>query len=481
MERRAEESSSLNQTRLIGREQYFETSGRCNCGNHPLGGKSTNKVDSLRTKSHRMQAKISGKRRKKMTGELLMDAMFNWLNRQEALDAVKRNKGAAGIDGKSIAETELHLQQHWDQIEEKLRAGTYIPSPVKGVKIPKPNGGERLLGIPTVQDRVIQQAIQQVLMPKFDREFSPFSYGYRPYLSAHHAVKQAQVFVQQGKDWVVDIDISAFFDEVNHDILLHQIRQKVTDRQVLGLIRTYLTTGIMSDGKIVYRGKGIPQGSPLSPLLANIYLDKLDKELEQRGLSFCRYADDITIYVGSERSAKRVLESLTQWIEKHLKLNVNQDKSGTGRPWDSQFLGFSISEDQEIAIAPKSIDRYKAKVRELWNARQSLTSKQLVKQWREYCIGWWNYFKLATHRRNIRQWEGWTRRHMRKCFWLRWHNKKGRLNALRQLGATPRQQQIASSSRGAWRTARSIILHKVLNKATLRRYGLCVPSELSAA
>jgi len=416
-----------------------------------------------------------------MTEELLMDAMFNWLNLQEALDAVKRNKGAAGIDGRSIAETEQHLQQHWEQIEAKLRAGTYVPSPVKGVKIPKPNGGERLLGIPTVQDRVIQQAIQQVLTAKFDSGFSSFSYGYRPYRSAHHAVKQAQQFVQQGKSWVVDIDISAFFDEVNHDILLHQISQKVTDPQVLGLIRTYLKAGIMIDGKVERRNKGVPQGSPLSPLLANIYLDKLDKELEKRELSFCRYADDITIYVSSERSAKRVLESLTQWIGKHLKLSVNQNKSGTGRPWDSQFLGFRITESQDIEIAPKSIDRYKAKVRELWDARQSLTSKQLVKQWQQYSTGWWNYYKLATKRWNLQHWEGWTRRHIRKCFWLRWHNKKGRLNALRRLGATPRQQETASSSRGAWRIATSPTLHKVLSNAMLRRYGLCVPSELSTA
>ncbi len=415
-----------------------------------------------------------------MTNECLMGAMFNWLNFQEAFDAVKRNKGAAGIDHKSIAETELHWQQHGAQIEVKLKEGSYVPSPVLGVKIPKTNGGERLLGIPTVQDRVIQQAMQQILTPIFDRDFSQFSYGYRPYRSAHDAVKQAQLFVQQDKTWVVDIDISAFFDEVNHDILMHLISQKVTELAVLKLIRKYLKTGIMLDGKVERRTKGVPQGSPLSPLLANIYLDKLDKELEQRELSFCRYADDICIFVGSERSAQRVLESLTLWIEKHLKLSVNQNKSGTGRPWDGHYLGFRITEEAEIAIAPKSIERYKEKVRQLWDARQSLTSKQLVKQWRQYSIGWWNYFKLATQRWNIRQWEGWTRRHIRKCFWLRWHNKKGRLNALRRLGATPKQQLTASSSRGAWRIAASPTLHKVLGNATLRRYGLFVPSELAA-
>lgn len=235
------------------------------------------------------------------------------------------------------------------------------------------------------------------------------------------------------------------------------------------------------DGKVERRDKGTPQGSPLSPLLANIYLDQLDKELEKRELSFCRYADDISIYVSSERSAKRVLESLSAWIAKHLKLSVNQDKSGTGRPWERQFLSFQITENKEIAIAPKAIDRYKDKVRSLWDARQSLTSKELVKQWQEYSVGWWNYFKLAGNRRNIERLAGWTRRHMRKCFWLRWHNKKGRLNALRRLGAKTTHLIVAGSARGAWRIAKSPALHFVLSNATLKRYGLCVPSELSTA
>lgn len=415
-----------------------------------------------------------------MANKCLMERMFNWLNFEEAFDAVKRNKGAAGIDRRSILETAQHWQQHGSQIEEKLKAGTYVPSPVLGVTIPKADGGERLLGIPTVQDRVISQAIQQVLSLLFDRDFSDSSYGYRPYRSAKDAVKQAQAFVQQGKTWVVDIDISAFFDEVNHDILLHQISQKIDDRRVIKVINKFLKAGIMLNGKVERRSKGVPQGSPLSPLLANIYLDRLDKELEWRGLSFCRYADDVSIYVGSERSAKRVLESLTQWIEKHLKLSVNQDKSGTGRPWEGQYLGFRINENAEIEISPKSIERYKEKVRQLWDARQSLTSKQLVKQWRQYCIGWWNYFKLATKLWNIKNLAGWTRRHMRKCFWLRWHDRKGRLNALRRLGATLRQRETAKSSRGAWRIARSPSLHRVLSIATLRRYGLFAPSDLTA-
>ncbi|MDQ7089225.1 MAG: group II intron reverse transcriptase/maturase [Methylococcales bacterium] len=414
-----------------------------------------------------------------MTNKCLMARMFNWLSFGIAFEAVKRNKGAAGIDRKSILETVQHWEQYGTQIEEKLIEGTYVPSPVLGVMIPKPNGGERLLGIPTVQDRVIQQAIQQELTTIFDSGFSDSSYGYRPFRSTHDAVKQAQAFVKQGKTWVIDIDISKFFDEVNHDILLHQMSQKVDEPEVLAIIRKYLKTGIMLNGNVERRSKGVPQGSPLSPLLANIYLDPLDKELETRGLSFCRYADDVSIYVGSERSAKRVLESLTQWIEKHLKLSVNQDKSGTGRPWNGQYLGFRINENAEIEISPKSIERYKGKVRQLWDAQQSRTSKQLVKQWRQYSIGWWNYFKLAENLWNIKRLQGWTRRHMRKCFWLRWHKKKGRLNALRRLGATPRVQKIAGSSRGAWRIAKSHALHRVLSNSTLRRYGLFAPSDLA--
>ena len=225
----------------------------------------------------------------------------------------------------------------------------------------------------------------------------------------------------------------------------------------------------------------VATSGPLSPLLANIYLDQLDKELEKRGLSFCRYADDIRIYVSSERSAQRVLESLSAWIAKHLKLSVNQDKSGTGRPWERPFLSFQITEDGEIAIAPKAIEGYKAEVRSLWNARQNLTSKQLVKQWQKYSMGWWNYFKLAGNRRNIERLAGWTRRHMRKCFWLRWHNKKGRLKAMKKLGATPRQLKLVSSSLGAWPIAKCQTIHALLSNATLRRYGLYAPSELSAA
>ena len=398
-----------------------------------------------------------------------------------AYRVVRRNRGAGGIDRKSIAQTAQHLKSHWPDIDGKLRQGRYIPSPVRGVKIPKPGGGERLLGIPTVQDRVIQQAIAQVLGERWEERFSAHSYGYRPGRSAHEAVRAAQAYVQEGKDWVVDLDISAFFDNVSHDILMHRVARQEGDKRVLRLIGRYLRADIVVDGQRERRTRGVPQGGPLSPLLANIYLDALDKELERRGLSFCRYADDLAIYVRSERSAQRVLDSISAWIERHLKLQVNRAKSGTGRPWQRTFLGFSVVSDGRIGIAPGSVARFKERVRSLWDARQSRTSAELVQQWQVYLRGWCGYFGLSEARRAIRKCEGWVRRHIRKCFWLRWHNRKGRLNALKRLGAKPYHWDVASSRLGAWRIARSPALQTVLNGTTLQRYGLLVPSQFWAA
>jgi len=428
------------------------------------------------------QGASEGKRQKveKVVKEPMMEKVLSSTNLKAAYKAVKRNGGAAGIDGKSIKETEQHLKEVWPLIREKLKAGTYVPSPVKGVKIPKPDGGERLLGIPTVQDRIIQQALQQVLSDQLDDNFSEHSYGFRRERSAHDAVKAAQSYIQEGKSWVVDIDISAFFDCVNHDILMSRISREVECKQVLRLIRKYLKAGLVIEGEMEKRHCGTPQGGPLSPLLANIYLDKLDKELEMRELSFCRYADDINIYVGSERSAERILKSLSVWIEKHLKLSVNSKKSGTGRPWERQFLGFRIRKAGKIAIAPKSVERYKAKVRLFWDACKSIAFVQLVSRWQKYIRGWWNYYQLSDTPWLMGKLGSWTRRHIRKYFWQRWHNKKGRLNALKQLGAKWYHLEIASSSRGAWRIAGSPALHTVLNNSALKRFGLYVPSDLSA-
>lgn len=416
-----------------------------------------------------------------VTKEVSLKDVLTEGNLAEAREAVKRNKGSAGIDGRDIETTFWHLEQHWHQIEAKLRDGSYQPSPVKGIFIPKANGGKRLLGIPTVQDRIIQQAIHQQLSWQFDPLFSEHSYGFRPNCSAHDAIKAAQRYVKEGKTWVVDIDLKAFFDHINHDLLIYRIREQTKDRDLLRLIRKILKSGLIIEGEIQARGCGTPQGSPLSPLLANIYLDPLDKELEKRGLSFCRYADDIVIYVGSKRSAERVYASIVKWIEKHLKLPVNTEKSGIGRTGGQQFLGYRIAEDGELSIDPKRLERHKAKVRELWDARQSLTSKQLVEQWVCYLRGWCNYFKLTETPWQLRRIGGWTRRHIRKCFWLRWHNRKGRYNALKRLGAKGRRLKLASSSRGAWRIASSPTMHVVLNNKRLRQYGLFVADDLLGA
>jgi len=278
---------------------------------------------------------------------------------------------------------------------------------------------------------------------------------------------------------VVDMDITKFFDRVNHDILMTRIGQTIRDKRVLRLIGRYLRCGVMIEGVMQATGEGTPQGGPLSPLLANIYLDALDRELEQRGLSFSRYADDCNIYVGSERSAQRVLESLTQWIQKHLRLEVNASKSGAGRPWERKFLGFRVNPKGKIEAAPKSVERFKQKVREHWRSCQSLSSNKLRDNWRAFVTGWWAYFHLAEERQNVFRLEGWIRRHIRKCFWQRWHNWRGRMNSLLKLGLHGRKLQVAHSSKGAWRIAGSPSLHQALSNAILRRFGFLVPSDLA--
>jgi group II intron reverse transcriptase/maturase len=320
----------------------------------------------------------------------------------------------------------------------------------------------------------------QAMQPIFEPRFSPYSYGFRPGRSAHEAVRAAQGYVQAGKDQVVDRDITKFFDRVHHDILMNRVGKTIRDKRVLRLIGRYLRSGVMIEGVVQPTEEGTPQGGPLSPRLANLYLDALDKELERRGLAFVRYADDCNIYVSSRTAAERVLESITQWIGNHLRLEVNAAKSGVGRPWERKFLGFRINPKGQIEVAPTSVERFKAKVRELWRSCQSRSSEELRDNWRAFVRGWWNYFHLAEERRNTLNLEGWVRRHIRKCFWQRWHTWKGRLKALRRLGLRGRQLQVAHSSKGAWRIAASPSLQKALSNAVLRRYGFVVPSDLAA-
>jgi len=412
--------------------------------------------------------------------EDLMERVVTHDNATVAWLAVKRNGGAPGIDGMTTEQLRDHVRKHWETIRAKLLAGTYVPSPVRRVEIPKPNGGVRLLGIPTVLDRWIQQMLLQMLQAIFDPTFSAHSFGFRPGKSAHDAVRAAQSYVQAGKDWVVDMDITKFFDRVNHDILMNRIGQTIRDKRVLGLIGRYLRAGVMVEGLVQASEEGTPQGGPLSPLLANIYLDALDRELEQRGLAFSRYADDCNIYVSSQRSAQRVLASLTAWIQKHLRLEVNATKSGTGRPWERKFLGFRINPQGKIEAAPPSVERFKTKVRELWRSCQSQTSAELRDHWRAYVRGWWGYYRLAEERRNLFGLEGWIRRHIRACFWQRWDNWRGRLRKLRALGLSGRLLKVAHSSKGAWRIAASPSLQTALSNAVLRRHEFWMPSDLAA-
>ena len=409
-----------------------------------------------------------------------MEEVVSPENYGKALRAVIANQGAPGIDGMTTKQLNRHLLQHWPKIHAKLMAGTYVPSPVKRVEIPKPNGGTRMLGIPTVLDRFLQQMLLQAMTPIWEPQFSEHSYGFRPGRSAHDAVRAAQRYTQEGKDWVVDLDVTKFFDHVNQDILMGKIAKVIRDKRVLRLIGRYLRAGAMVDGVVVKSVEGTPQGGPLSPLLANIYLDALDRELERRGHAFCRYADDCNIYVGSQAAAERVRESIQGWIEKHLRLQVNAAKSGVGRTWERKFLGFRLNREKQIEVAPESLERFRAKVRELWRSCQSRTSNQLREAWQQYLRGWWGYYRLAEHVRPIFRLEGWIRRHIRKCFWLRWHEPAGRGRRLRGLGLRGRLLQVAHSSRGAWHLARTGSLQKALSNATLRRYGFLMPSDLAS-
>jgi RNA-directed DNA polymerase len=423
---------------------------------------------------------VSRNLRQKAMYENLMEEAVSPENFQKALHAVTTNDGAPGIDWMKAADLKKHLEAHWGKIRAKLLAGRYVPTPVKQVDIPKPNGGVRTLGIPTVQDRFIQQLLLQVMTPIFEPLFSSHSYGFRPGRSTADAVRAAKAIIREGKDWVVDLDITKFFDHVNHDILVARIATVIRDKRVLGLIGEFLRRGAMVEGVMIISEEGTPQGGPLSPLLANIYLDALDKELERRGHSFCRYADDCNIYVSSQAAAERTLESIRNWIEKRLRLEVNANKSGVGRPWERKFLGFRLNRRNRITIAPESLERFKTKVREKWRRCQSSTDEQLVKQWQQFIRGWWGYYQLSEDRRALFRLDTWVRRHIRKFFWLRWHGAAGRKRKLRSLGLKGQLLKVVHSSKGAWHLAMTGSLHAALSNSHLLRSGFLLPSDLAA-
>jgi RNA-directed DNA polymerase len=408
----------------------------------------------------------------------LMEAALEPENWHAAWKAVVTNGGSPGLDGLRCEELVEHLRQHGEKIAAKLRAGQYVPSPVKRVTIPKPGGGERLLGIPTVLDRFVQQLLLQVLTPLWEPRFSACSYGFRPGRSAHDAVRQAQAYVREGKSYVVDLDIEKFFDRVHHDVLMHRVREVVADVRVRTLIGRFLKAGVMINGVVQESEEGTPQGGPLSPLLANVYLDPLDRELESRGLSHVRYADDCNIYVGSAAAAARVYESIRKWIERELRLRLNEAKSGGGPCQGRKFLGFSLSAKGVITAAAASITRFKDRVRQLWRRGQPAGNEELRAQWNSFVRGWCEYFRLAEEWRWLRRVEEWSRRHLRCFYWQRWHSAAGRLHALQRLQVKRHHWASARSSRGAWRMAGSPALQAAISKASLRKYQYLMPSDL---
>ncbi|WP_077616929.1 group II intron reverse transcriptase/maturase [Caenibacillus caldisaponilyticus] len=405
----------------------------------------------------------------------LLETILSRNNLITALKRVEANKGAPGIDGVPTEQLRDDIRKHWKSIKRQLLEGTYKPAPVRRVEIPKPNGGVRLLGIPTVMDRFIQQAILQVLTPIFDPHFSPYSYGFRPKRRAHDAVRQAQKYIQEGYRYVVDIDLEKFFDRVNHDILMSRVARKVEDKRVLKLIRAYLKAGVMLEGVRVRSEEGTPQGGPLSPLLANILLDDLDKELEKRGLKFCRYADDCNIYVRSPRAGQRVKQSVQKYLEKKLKLKVNEEKSAVDRPWKRKFLGFSFMSQREarIRLAPKSVQRFKNKIRQLTNPNWSLPMEERIRKLNQYTMGWMGYFALIETPSPLKRLEEWIRRRLRLCRWHQWKRVRTRIRELRALGLKEHEVfEIANTRKGAWRTTRTPQLHKALGKAYWLKQGL---------
>jgi group II intron reverse transcriptase/maturase len=412
--------------------------------------------------------------------EAMMEATLGAANWEAALRAVERNAGAPGPDGMKARELREHLAKHGEGIKAKLLKGSFKPSAARRKEIPKPNGGIRPLSIPNVLDRFVQQLLLQAMQPLFEPTFSDSSHGFRPGRSAHGAIEAAQRQAREGRDWVVDMDITKFFDRVNHDILMTQVSRVLKDKRMLQLIGRFLRAGvILPDGCKVSSEEGTPQGGPLSPLLANIYLDQLDKELERRGLSHVRYADDCNIYVSSEHAAKRVLENISQWTSKHLRLQINAEKSGTGRVWERKFLGFILTVSLLIGASPQAIAKFKDQVRSKWDARQSVSSERLRDAWGNYQRGWWAYYGRVEERRSITDLSGWIRRHIRKCFWQRWHNARGRRAALTRLGIPPSLRDLAHCSRGAWCMGRHPVMQRALSNRVLKRHGFITPSDLA--
>jgi RNA-directed DNA polymerase len=405
----------------------------------------------------------------------LMEEVCQRDNLWKALKRVQANKGAPGVDGMTVRQLPKYLKRHWPKIREQLLAVTCRPQPVKRVEIPKPDGGVRKLGIPSALDRFIQQAVLQVLQERWDRTFSEQSYGFRPGRSAHQAVAQAQAYIAEGYSYTVDIDLEKFFDRVNHDMLMGRIAKRVEDKRMLKLIRAFLCAGIMENGLVSPSEEGTPQGGPLSPLLSNLMLDDLDKELERRGLRFVRYADDCNIYVRSRRAGQRVMQSVTRFITGKLKLKVNESKSAVARPAQRKFLGFSFTSGKQPKrrIAPKSLLRFKKRIRELTKRNRGVSLDQMVADLRRYLTGWRGYFGFCQTPSVFPTLDSWIRRRLRCFQWKQWKSGRTRFAELRKRGAgKDLAAQTAGSSRGLWHVSRSPALSIALPGAYFDSLGL---------
>jgi RNA-directed DNA polymerase len=405
----------------------------------------------------------------------LWDKVWARANLFAALARVERNGGAPGIDGMTVDELRPYLKAHWLEIRAALNQQTYEPHAVRRVEIPKPDGGIRLLGIPTVLDRLLQQAIAQALTPLFEPQFSPSSYGFRPGRSAHQAIHQAQAYIQTGYDWAVDIDLEKFFDRVNHDVLMARVARIMKDKRVLKLIRAYLNSGVMVNGVVLETEEGTPQGGPLSPLLSNIMLDDLDKELEKRGHKFVRYADDCNIYVRTQRAGERVMASVKTFLETKLKLKVNAAKSQVDWATRVKFLGFSFFKrkgEMLIRVAARSLERFRDKLRRLTKRTRSGKLDDILHDINQYTMGWVGYYQQANTPSVFEELDGWIRRRLRQMVWKRWKQVRTRYRELLKLGVPRERAGLGAIGRSPWHMAQSPVIDDALSNTYWRNAGL---------